>query len=59
MEKCKLYTVKEAAKLLEVSPNRLYGLIKEGKIKALDFGRWKIRADELDRFVNELPEVKG
>ena len=44
----KLYTVEEAAKILQVHPETLRKWLKEGRIKGEKFGRmWRIRESNL------------
>jgi excisionase family DNA binding protein len=38
----RFYTVEEAAQLLRVHPNTVYGLIQAGTLKAMQIGRRKI-----------------
>jgi len=49
----KLYNVTEAGKLLGVGKNKVYALIRNGYLKALDLGGMKISASELDCFINQ------
>lgn len=48
-----LYTMEEAAKILQVNRGAVDKLRKAGLIKCLKLGRWKVRAEELDRFLRE------
>lgn len=43
----------EAAKVLKISTNTMYKLIREGKIKALKLGRLKIPIFEIERFLRD------
>ena len=63
----KIYTVKEAAKLLGYSTNTVYSYLKSGELKSVRVGKGKIRipASEIERFApspnedvaEETPEV--
>ena len=53
MENLKLYSVKEASALLGIGQNRMYNLIKSGVISVLKVGGIKIRAQSLERFLEE------
>ncbi len=58
--KDQILTIEESAKLLKVSPWTAYGLVSEtrkpGKIFAKKVGRsWRIRREEIDRFLKEEP----
>lgn len=54
-----LYTVKDAAKILLVTPNTLYDLMNTGKIPYLVLGSGKgtrkIRGSDLERFIETYP----
>ena len=47
----KVYTVKEAAKLLQVGINRVYELINSGALKVIRLGYIKVPAVEIDNFI--------
>lgn len=49
----KLYNVTETGKVLGVGRNRVYSLIKNGYLKALDIGGFKVPSSEIDRFISE------
>lgn len=49
----KILTVAQAAKYLKIGKDKIYLLIKSGKIKAIDLWGLKIKIDDLDRFVND------
>lgn len=49
----KILTVVQAAKYLKIGKDKMYLLIKSGKIKAIDLWGLKIKVDDLDRFVND------
>lgn len=48
-----IFTVKEAAKILHVSPNYIYQLISKGYIPAIKLGSIKILKSSLERFLEE------
>ena len=54
----RLYTVKDTAKILGVSVNKVYELIQNGELKAFDLGRWKIKGEEINRYIDSLPEIR-
>lgn len=49
----KILTVAQAAKYLKIGKDKMYLLIKSGKIKAIDLWGLKIKVDDLDKFVND------
>lgn len=49
----KLYNVTETGKALGIGKNKVYALIKNGYLKALDLGGLKISADEIDNFISQ------
>lgn len=49
----KLYNVKETGQLIGIGKLKVYELIKNGYLKALDIGGLKVPCDEIDRFINE------
>jgi predicted site-specific integrase-resolvase len=50
----RIYTAKEVAKILRITPQVLYRLVKQGRVRPLAaFGRLKISAEELSRFIGE------
>jgi excisionase family DNA binding protein len=52
-----LYTVPQAAELLSVSSNFVWGLLQRGELRGVKLGRSrKITADELRRYIASLPE---
>ena len=48
-----LYTMEEAAQILQVKRGTVDKLREAGLIRCLKLGRWKVRAEELDRFLRE------
>ncbi len=60
-DKDKILTINQSAKLLQVSPWTVYGLVSEtrtpGKIFAKKVGRsWRIKREEIDKFLSEEPQ---
>jgi excisionase family DNA binding protein len=50
----KLYTLKEAAELLNVSTKTVTRYIKQGNLKASKLGsQWRIKPSEVERFVDK------
>lgn len=47
----KVYTVREAATLLQVGINRVYELINSGALRVIRLGYIKVPAEELDNFL--------
>lgn len=53
-EEKKVYTVKQAAEVLEVSTKTIYSYIKAGNIKAAKLGKsYRITAEELNKVINQ------
>ena len=50
-----IYSVKETAKLLQVSVNTVYGLLNSGEIPYLSLGAKKIRGSDLEAFIQSHP----
>lgn len=50
-----LYTVKEASKVLKMSPTDVYALISKGQLKCLILGSKKIRGSDLEHFIETYP----
>lgn len=59
MEKQKFYSLKEAAKLLDVSVRSLYRYIKAKRIKAVKVGYWKISENDLNNFMRRFSNIKN
>ena len=55
----KVYTLEEAAEILQVHPRTVYNYVHNGSIRAIKVGRsWRISEDNLRQFVNgEAQEV--
>ena len=49
----KILTVAQAAKYLHIGKDKMYLLIKSGRIKAINLWVLKIKVDDLDRFIND------
>lgn len=57
IEQKDIFTVKEAARYLTVSPQFVYNLIKDGQLDAINVGRrYKIKADAIIRYTNKDTE---
>jgi len=53
MENLKLYTIKEVAKILDISTRTVSSYIKDGKIKAMKIGgKWKIKESDLKEYLD-------
>lgn len=53
-EEKKVYTVKQAAEVLEVSTKTIYSYIKAGSIEAVKLGKsYRITAEELNKVINQ------
>ena len=53
LESIPLYTLKDLAKLLEVTERTLHTYVKDGKLKAVKIGgKWKVTQDNLQKFIN-------
>lgn len=50
-----IYSMKETAKLLQVSVNTVYGLLNSGEIPYLSLGAKKIRGSDLEAFIQSYP----
>ena len=54
----KLYTPKEAAKYLRITPVKLYRMLNNGEIRGSKFARqWRISEKDLKDFENKYPDV--
>ncbi|MEI8348700.1 MAG: helix-turn-helix domain-containing protein [Candidatus Omnitrophota bacterium] len=47
----KYLTVREAATRLDISEESVRDLINEKELKAVKIGQWRIKPDELERFI--------
>lgn len=54
-----LYTVKEVARVLQVSINTVYLLMNTGKLPYLLIGSKKVRGSDLERFIETYPVEKA
>ena len=50
-----LYTVKEVARVLQVSINTVYSMMNAGKLPYLLIGSKKVRGSDLERFIETYP----
>lgn len=48
----KLLTTKEVAEMLRVSKRTIFRYIKDGKLKAKKIGQWRIKKEDLDKFID-------
>jgi excisionase family DNA binding protein len=46
-----LYTTNEIAKILKVSKRTIFRYIKSGKLKATKIGQWRIKKNDLEKFI--------
>ena len=53
MNESLVFTVKEASKILHLSPNYIYQLIARGYLPAIKLGSIKILKSSLERFLEE------
>ena len=54
-----IYTVKEVARVLQVSINTVYSLMNTGKLPYLLIGSKKVRGSDLERFIETYPVEKA
>ena len=54
----KLLTLKETAKILRVSERTIMRYLKSGKLKASKVGRWRIKENDLEKFLKESSNEK-
>jgi len=47
-----LYTLKEVSNILLVSERSVFRYIKSGRLKAKKIGQWRIKKEDLDKFIN-------
>ncbi len=47
------YTTQEIAKILKVHQRTVFRYIKNGKLKAVKIGHWRIKKEDFDKFINE------
>ena len=48
-----LYTIREVADLLKTNTDYVHSLRKAGLLKCIKLGHYKVRAEELERFLRE------
>lgn len=51
-------TVEQVAKQLGLSEYRIRELIREKKIRAVKIGQWRIRLEDLEKFIKSRYNVK-
>ncbi len=49
----KLFTVQQVADILQVSKKSVYRYIQGGKLEAKKIGQWRIKKEDLDKFINK------
>ena len=49
----KLLTIKQVAEILQVSERTVFRYIKDGKLKATKIGQWRIKKEDLDKFISQ------
>mgnify|MGYP000865418867 CR=1 FL=1 len=56
----KTYTLDEAADILQLTKRTLYNYVKDGKLKAVKFGKyWRVTQENLEAFIEQgAPERK-
>ena len=56
----KTYTLDEAADILQLTKRTLYSYVKDGKLKAVKFGKyWRVTQENLEAFIEQgAPERK-
>ena len=53
-------TIKQVAKLLQVSPDTVYGLAARGELEGRKIGRvWRFPEDEIERYMHETTRADG
>ena len=57
-ENKKLYSVVEVGKILGIGKARVYKLIKDGRLSAMNLGGLKIRKEALDNFLDSYESNK-
>lgn len=55
----KYLTVKEVAKRLDVTENWIRDLIQTKQLRAVKMKKWRIRPNDLEKFVGKRMNVKG
>lgn len=58
-ENKKLYSVVEVGKILGIGKARVYKLIKDGRLSAMNLGGLKIRKEALDNFLDGFKRSNG
>ena len=54
----KYFTVKEVAKLLDVTEDWIRDLIQSKQLKAVKVGKWRVDPKELKRFIQARTNIK-
>lgn len=53
----KYLTVRQAATRLDISEEAVRDLIKDKELKAVKIGQWRIKPDELEKFIKSRTNV--
>lgn len=48
-----LLTTNQVAEILQVTKRTIFRYIKNGKLKAVKIGQWRIKKEDLDKFINK------
>jgi len=59
MAKEKIYTLREAAKILRVSERSMYRYLEKGKLKAAKIGYWRITDADIQDFMRRFSNKKS
>ena len=54
----KLLTIKEVARYLRVSERSILRYIEAGRLRASRIGQWRIRENDLEKFLKENSNIK-
>jgi len=54
----KLLNVQEAADYLRVSTRSIFRYLKDGRLRASNIGRWRIKQSDLEKFLNKYLNVR-
>lgn len=55
----KYLTVKEIAQRLDFTEEWVRDLITKKEIKAIKIGRWRVKPEDLDEFINSRSNIRG
>jgi len=54
----KLLNVQEAADYLRVSTRSIFRYLKDGRLRASNIGRWRIKQSDLEKFLEQTSNQK-